>query len=69
MYMQFIQLKWNENFLRVEDTVSLWLQIADLFEFTAAIRGYHVYQEFWQPELNETLVCITREGMNLMLSL
>ena len=30
MCMQFIQLKRNENFLRVEDTVSLWLQIADL---------------------------------------
>ena len=28
------------------------------FEFTAAIRGYHVYQKTWQPELNETLVCI-----------
>ena len=28
------------------------------FEFTAAIRGYHVYQKIWQPELNETLVCI-----------
>ena len=28
------------------------------FEFTAAIRGYHVHQKFWQPELNETLVCI-----------
>ena len=27
------------------------------FEFTAAIRGYHVYQKIWQPELNET-VCI-----------
>ena len=30
MYMQFLQLKWNENVLHVEDTVSLWLQIADL---------------------------------------
>ena len=28
------------------------------FEFTAAIGGYHVYQKIWQPELNETLVCI-----------
>ena len=32
------------------------------FEFTAAIRGYHVYQKFWQPELNETLVCIHERG-------
>ena len=32
------------------------------FEFTAAIRGYHVYQKFWQPELNETLVCIHKRG-------
>ena len=30
MYMQFIQLKWNENFLSVEDTVAPWLQIVDL---------------------------------------
>ena len=30
MYMQFIQLKRNQTFLRVEDTVSLWLQIEDL---------------------------------------
>ena len=32
------------------------------FEFTAAIRGYHVYQKFWQPELNETLICIHERG-------
>ena len=32
------------------------------FEFTAAIRGYHVYQKFWQPELNEGLVCIHERG-------
>ena len=32
------------------------------FEFTAAIRGYSVYQIFWQPELNETLVCIHEGG-------
>ena len=30
MYIHFIQLKRYEHFLRVEDTVSLWLQIADL---------------------------------------
>ena len=28
------------------------------FEFTAAIRGYHVCQKIWQSELNETLVWI-----------
>ena len=32
------------------------------FEFTTAIRGHHVYQKFWQPELNETLVCIHERG-------
>ena len=31
-------------------------------EFTAAIRGYHVHQKFWQPELNETLVYIHERG-------
>ena len=30
MHMQFIQLKRYEHFLRVEDMVSLWLQIVDL---------------------------------------
>ena len=35
------------------------------FEFTAAIRGYHVYQKFQQPELNETLVCIHERGNEL----
>ena len=32
------------------------------FEFTAAIRGYHVYQKFWQPELIATLVRIQERG-------
>ena len=32
MYMQFIQLKRYEHFLRVADAVSLWLQIADLLK-------------------------------------
>ena len=61
MYMQFIQLKQNENFRPVEDTVSL-ASNSRSFEFTAAIRGYHVYQKFWQPQLNETLVCIHERG-------
>ena len=30
MYMQFMQLKRYDHFLRVEDTVSLWLQVAYL---------------------------------------
>ena len=30
MYMQFVQLKRNENFIRIEYTVSLGRQIADL---------------------------------------
>ena len=44
MYMQFIQLKRYEYFLRLEDTVSLLLQIADLlslqqlFEVTMFIK-------------------------------
>ena len=25
-------------------------------------RSFHVYQKFWQPELNETLVCIHERG-------
>ena len=31
------------------------------FEFTA-IRGFHIYQKVWQPELNDTLVCIHERG-------
>ena len=48
MYMQFICITMASN--------------SRSFEFTAAIRGYHVYQKFWQPELNETLVCIHERG-------
>ena len=63
MYMQFIQLKRYEHFLRAENTVSLWLQIADLLSLQQlAIRGYHVYQKIWQPELNETLHVFTRNN-------
>ena len=63
MYMQFIQLKRYEHFLRVENTVSLWLQITDLLSLQQlAIRGYHVYQKIWQPELNETLHVFTRNN-------
>ena len=27
------------------------------FEFLAAIRGFHVYRQNWQPEENERLIC------------
>ena len=32
------------------------------FEFTAAIRGFRIYQKVWQPELNDALVCIHERG-------
>ena len=32
------------------------------FEFTATIRGFHIYQKVWQPGLNDTLVCIHEGG-------
>ena len=28
-----------------------------MFEFNAAVRGYHYYQRFWQPVADETLQC------------
>ena len=27
------------------------------FEFESVIRGYHVYQKVWEPQMNETLDC------------
>ena len=50
--MQFIQLKRYERFLRVEDTGSLWLQIADLLSLQ------QLFEVIMQPEQNKTLVCI-----------
>ena len=38
MYMQFIQLKRYDHFLRVEDTVSLWLQVAYLLGLLEVIK-------------------------------
>ena len=31
--------------------------MAPNYEFFAAIRGFHVYRQVWQPEQDETLVC------------
>ena len=28
-----------------------------LFEFVSAVRGFHHYKKYWQPEGNETLDC------------
>ena len=30
-------------------------------EFEAAIRGYHFYRKVWEPEENETLICLHEE--------
>ena len=32
------------------------------FEFTAAVRGYHVYGDIWLPSINETLKCMHELG-------
>lgn len=32
------------------------------FEFTAAIRGYHVFQKIWKPEYGEILCCSHENG-------
>ena len=41
-------------------------RIADLsvksFEFTAAVRGFHVYRDIWLPYINETLICLHELG-------
>ena len=31
--------------------------VSELFEFNSAVRGYHYYQKYWQPEGNERLFC------------
>ena len=28
-----------------------------MFEFTAALRGYHCYRKFWSPQPNQHLQC------------
>lgn len=33
------------------------MEYAKIFEFTAAIRGYHYYKRFWKPEQNQVLNC------------
>ena len=41
-------------------------RIADMrvksFEFTAAVRGFHVYRDIWLPYINETLKCFHELG-------
>ena len=32
------------------------------FQFTAAVRGYHVYRTIWNPEINEKLICNFEPG-------
>ena len=31
--------------------------VSELFKFNSAVRGYHYYQKYWQPEENERLFC------------
>ena len=31
--------------------------VSELFEFNSAVRGYHYYQKYWQPEENKRLFC------------
>ena len=42
--------------------VSLWLQIADLLSLKQLFEVSNIYQKVWQPELNDTLVCIHKRG-------
>ena len=36
--------------------------VSELFEFNSAVRGYHYYQKYWQPEENERLFCVYEAG-------
>ena len=33
-----------------------------IFEFTAAVRGFHVFRKIWKPVLNELLDCFHEQG-------
>ena len=33
------------------------MEYVKIFEFTAAIRGYHCYKKFWKPESHQVLNC------------
>ena len=35
-----------------------------IFEFTAAVRGFHVFQKMWKPVLNKLLDCFHEQGNN-----
>ena len=48
--------------LRAEDKSNTMASNCRFFEFTAAIRGFHIYQKVWQPVLNDTLVSIHERG-------
>ena len=36
-----------------------------IFEFTAAVRGFHVFQKIWKPVLNELLDCFHEQENDL----
>ena len=38
------------------------MSVLKSFEFTAAVRGFHVYRDIWNPDLNESLGCCHEEG-------
>ena len=31
--------------------------MSQLFEYASAVRGYHYYRQYWQPEESQTLDC------------
>ena len=35
--------------------------MASSFQFQSFIRGFHVYQDYWTPYLNEELSCVCEE--------
>ena len=33
------------------------MALVNLFDYSSAVRGYHYYRDYWQPQPEQKLVC------------
>ena len=59
----FPACKYDKNVSPINSSKSYWhtkkfaMEYVNIFEFTAAIRGYHYYKKFWKLESPQVLSC------------
>ena len=59
----FPACKYDKKVSPINSSESYWhtkkfaMEYVKIFEFTAAIRGYHYYKKFWKPESHQVLNC------------